>query len=167
MTKQSLTQETLKQYLHYDEITGNFTRVKKVRGANLGEIAGGINKSGYNVISVRHKLYYAHRLAWLYVTGEFPKKHIDHINGIKNDNRIVNLRECDDSQNLKNANKHKDNTSGHKGVSWDKSKNKWVATCGLNGRQFFLGRYKEIDLAVQAYQNFCKENHGAFYRYIS
>jgi hypothetical protein len=163
MTKQILTQDELKQYLHYEPSTGQFTRIKKVRGANLGEIAGGINKVGYNVISVKHKLYYAHRLAWLYMNGEWPNPHIDHINRVKHDNRFCNLRECNDLQNHKNSNKHRDNVSGYIGVSWCKEKKKWLAKATLDGKQKFLGRYDDISLAVQARHEFCKENYGAFY----
>ena len=115
------------------------------------------------IFHINSKLYRAHRLAWLYVYGEYPKKHLDHINGIRNDKRIITLRECNDSQNMKNTDKRKDNTSGCKGVSFDKARNKWKAQATLNQKHINIGRFDSKEDASLAYQSFAKANHGDFY----
>ena len=99
----NITQEYLKSILSYDPETGLFTwLVQKGARALVGSIAGTIRNNGYLKINIDKQLYYAHRLAHLYMTGEWPKNHIDHINGIKNDNHWCNLREATYSQNNKN-----------------------------------------------------------------
>lgn len=79
-----VTQEELKKQLQYSKHTGLFTRLTSPNGKNkVGEIAGTIDKNGYVKISIKSKAYKAHRLAWLYEFGNFPTKHLDHINGKK------------------------------------------------------------------------------------
>lgn len=168
MTKQILTQEQLKQQLHYDQDTGIFRWACIKRGVSLGKLAGfNGNSKKYSVIGINKKEYYSHRLAWLYMTGSWPKEQIDHINGIKNDNRWINLRIANNLENNRNKGISKSNTSGHKGVHWCANVKKWRATVGHNGKVLHLGVFSDIDLAVQAYQNFCKENYGAFYSNLS
>jgi len=146
-----LTQETLKEVLHYDCETGVFTwAINIYRKKTKGKIAGTKDKEGYMQIMIKRKTYRAHRLAWLYVYGSFPSKEIDHINCIPSDNRIVNLREAsreENQQNKKNA--QKNNKSGFLGVS--KSGNVWRATIYLNGKRYSLGFFKSPELAHNAY----------------
>jgi len=98
-----LTQAELHQYLNYDPQTGIFTwKVKLSDKINIGQKTGCKNNRGYLLIKINKKLYRAHRLAWLYVYGYFPKFTIDHINRIKTDNRIENLRDVTIQENLKN-----------------------------------------------------------------
>lgn len=158
-----LTQKTLKEALHYNQHTGIFTRLISNRSrAKIGDIAGYINSLGYVAINVYGKKQLAHRLAFLYMTGEMPKDQVDHINGIKSDNRISNLRQCKQSDNQKNVATRKDNKSGFKGVVWHKASGKWEVNATLNGKNHYLGRYDNIKVAEQSYKNFAKKHHGDF-----
>jgi hypothetical protein len=149
-----LTQSELKCLLHYDPKTGMFTRIfKSSNNVKIGDIAGGIHNKGYISISVLGKVYLAHRLAWLYIYGEFPKEQIDHVNGVRVDNRIINLRECNQYQNNQNLICRKNVTSKYIGVSWDEKRNKWRATIYVNGRQKYLGRFATELEAFNAYLN--------------
>ena len=147
----TLTQEKLQSLLHYDPDTGVFTwKVARQRVKN-GDVAG-YKKSGYVYISINGKHYRAHRLAFLYVHGEFPKEHTDHINGVRNDNRIANLREATNSQNMQNllvANSN--NKTGLLGASVDKATGKFQAQIKLNGKNKFLGRFNTALEAHHAY----------------
>lgn len=128
-----ITQDELKELLHYDPDTGIFTRIKcDKRKDRIGEVAGGVHRFGYWIIKLNLKEYKAHRLAWLYMTGRWPLNQIDHINRIRTDNRFSNLRECSNSENCKNMSKNKKNTSGYKGVSFDSRKKKWKARCSVD-----------------------------------
>jgi hypothetical protein len=99
----NITQEYLKSILSYDQGTGVFTWLLKTSNrVKVGMQAGTLRNNGYLKINLNGQLYYVHRLAWLYVTGEWPKNNIDHINGAKDDNRWVNLREATHSQNNRN-----------------------------------------------------------------
>jgi hypothetical protein len=156
-----LTQAELKSKLHYNTETGIFTRFIKYK--NQIKKAGSKQTNGYIYISINKIDYLAHRLAWLYVYGEFPKNQIDHINRIRDDNKISNLRESTQSENLMNISISSHNTSGYKGVSFDKSKNKFMACIQINSRQIFIGRYKTAKEASIAYSNYAKEIQGEFY----
>lgn len=101
-----LTQDRLKELMRYDEETGILTRrVSTSSNARAGDIAGSKDKDGYLVIRIDKKLYRAHRLAFLYVYGRFPEEFTDHINGIRDDNRISNLREVTRQENMQNQKK--------------------------------------------------------------
>ena len=159
-----ITQQRLKELFNYDPETGVFTRLQLVGGGvKVGDIAGTLS-NGYVSIMISKKRYKAHRLAWLYMTGSFPCKFIDHINGIKHCNIWENLREATGSQNLCNVGKHKNNTSGHKGVTWKKQRGMWTASARLHGTQRHLGYYADPKDASKAYQDFCKKHHGEFFK---
>lgn len=96
------------------------------------------------------KNYLAHRLAWFYVYGEWPKNQIDHINRIKTDNRIFNLRDVDNSTNQHNNALRKHNTSGTTGVMNCKSRNCWGAQIYVNNKRIYLGIYKTKEDAILA-----------------
>jgi len=147
-----MTQSRLRELLDYDPTTGIFVRkVKSNKNTIIGSIAGGINISnGYAYIRVDKKRYRAHRLAWLYMFGVFPKNEIDHINHIKLDNRISNLREATSLDNSRNSSRRKSNTSGTTGVSWYSKTNKWVARIKINGKNIYLGYFKEKKDAIRA-----------------
>jgi len=144
-----LTQAELKSLLHYNQETGIFTWLKHNSGVSI--LKAGTNKgNGYIQISLKRKRYLAHRLAWLYVYGEWPKQQIDHINGIRDDNRIVNLRDVSRSKNLLNQNHsniNKRNKSGVVGVSYFPRDNNWVAQFMVNGVTKYLGRYATVEEA--------------------
>lgn len=144
-----LTQEQLKKLLHYDPETGIFTR-KTAFGNRLkiGEETGCLNSAGYIQVHVAGKKYYAHRLAWLYMTGAWPKNHIDHDNHKRSDNRWINLCDVTQQENNKNISLRKRNVSGCAGVTPNKEKNKWECKISLNGKSVFLGYFKSLDLAI-------------------
>lgn len=160
-----LSREILKLHLNYDPLTGIFTRKISLKSSiKIGDIAGTHCGKGYRKIAVTGKIYTAHRLAWLYVYGEFPKQMIDHINGIKDDNRFANLREASGSNNQHNVKLRASNTSGYKGVYWNKQVNKWQARCEINGKCHLLGYFDDPKLASDSYENFAKSHHGIFYK---
>jgi hypothetical protein len=162
-----ITQEQLKELLDYNQDTGIFTR--KVKTSNrvvVGKECGCKAKSGYLYLSIFNKLYRVHRLVWLYVYGEMPICHIDHINGIKNDNRISNLRLCTVTQNLNNIGMKKNNTSGYRGVRLTDSSKKWRADIMINKKRIFLGSFDSAKAASMAYELCAKENHKNFYREV-
>jgi hypothetical protein len=143
-----LTAERLRDVLHYDPGTGVFTwRVRTARCVHVGDVAGMIN---VRRIRIDGRLYKASRLAWLYMTGEFPVSGIDHTNLIRADDRFCNLREATASQNQANAPMRKDGKSGFKGVH--RRKNKWVAEIQVNGKQIFLGSF---DTPERAFIEYC------------
>ena len=146
----SLAQSQLKELLHYDPDTGIFTHILPRRGVSVGAEAGTIDVYGYRTIQVNKKKYRSHRLAWLYIYGVWPKDQIDHVNQIKIDNRVCNLREVTNSQNCQNVGLRITNTSGVKGVCWVNSRCKWQAQIKLNNKQNFLGHFKSLADAVAA-----------------
>lgn len=147
-----ITAERVRELFIYDPDTGVFTRRIATGRRNChraGEIAGTRQNHGYIVISADHRRYVAHRLAWLYVYGVWPVGDLDHINGIKDDNRITNLREATRKENMQNVRKHKHNTSGHKGVAWHSQRNKWRAYIFVDYQQKHLGLF-DTKLAAAA-----------------
>jgi hypothetical protein len=148
--------------LDYNTNTGIFTN-KIARGpAQKGIESGYKTKAGYREISLKNTRYYSHRLAWFYMYKEWPENQIDHINGIKDDNRKCNLREATAKNNMANQKAHKDSTSIFTGVSWAQDRNKWRATICSNGITKKLGSFEtEIEAAI-AYNIAATEYHGEF-----
>jgi len=146
----SLTQAELKELLHYSPDSGVFTRLVSAGGVKVGDVAGGVNGQGYICIRVKGKKHLAQRLAFLYMTGEFPKDQMDHINHIRDDNRWNNLREVTNQENCVNRSKRKDNTSGVAGVSWHKNTEKWQAEIVIDGKRKHLGYYDDKFDAIYA-----------------
>lgn len=162
MTNSILTQEELKELLNYDAETGIFTRKVKRRGirAKIGDIAGRLRFDGYVAIKINGKIYRGHRLAWLYVYGNYPNGEIDHINLIKSDNRIENLREVSRSENMQNIyNAGKSSTTGFRGIDYRKSMGLYQARIQSNGKRHFLGYYSSAKEAHDAYVKAKKELH--------
>jgi hypothetical protein len=148
-----LTQEKLKQILHYDPDTGIFTNLtQRSSTAKKGSIAGSKHASGYINIEIDRKKYRAHRLAWLYIHGEFPETFLDHKNENPRDNSIVNLRVATEQQNQHNKSKpYKTNGCGLLGVSWYTPSKKWRAQIMLNGKSKHLGLFNTAEEASTAY----------------
>jgi hypothetical protein len=122
-----LTIDRLKELIAFDPDTGIFRWPANLRNQSAGRQAGTIEKKGYRQIWVDGQRFKAHRLAWFYMTGAWPRRQIDHINGVKDDNRFANLREASNSQNQQNAPKNASNTSGYKCVVWLPHIGKWAA----------------------------------------
>jgi len=146
----SLTQAELKRQLHYDPDTGIFTRlISNTNNVKCGDVAGYKDSRGYLTIRVNLILYASHRLAWLYCHGYFPEHQIDHKNGIRNDNRIRNIREASSSCNMQNQKINKKNKSGFPSVSWFKRDRRWMAKMEIQGKQIYLGYYDSpLDAAL-------------------
>ena len=152
----TLTQARLKENLHYNPTTGDFTwLVHKPRASH--KIRAGTINNGYRSISIDGKKYLAHRLAWLYMYGQMPSKNIDHINNHPDDNRLDNLRECTTKQNSLNRLIPRNNTSGFLGVS--KAGSRWKATL----HRKTLGYFETAEVASLAYQTAAKEINQAFF----
>lgn len=154
-------QEDIFNVFEYNRETGVLTR--KFKGGSVRAV-GAKARNHYIRVSVNGREYPAHRLIWLLVHGEFPAKFIDHINGDRQDNRLCNLRLASDAENKRNVGPRSHNTSGIKGVSWDRQNHKWFAGATINGRSINLGRYTSKEDAGAAYERFAREHHGAFYR---
>ena len=154
-----ITKDLLHELLDYDQLTGVFRWKKRTSmSIKVGDIAGKTYKVGYRVIKIKRVLYLAHRLAWLYMKGEWPNEVIDHINGVRDDNRLSNLRSVSRSVNAQNQKKATSaNKSGLLGVS-EKS-GKFIARIGINRKQIKIGCYNSPSEAHQAYLNKKRESH--------
>jgi hypothetical protein len=153
-----LTQARLKELLKYNEKTGIFTwrvwrRKKQV---------GSINEDGYRRVWVGDKKYYTSRLAWLYCNGAFPVAplQIDHINGVRDDDRLENLRLATPAQQLMNSKVR--GRSKYRGVS--KQRKRWIALCGFggDGKRKYLGLFDTEEEAAAAYLRYARPICGEF-----
>ena len=160
-----ITQQELQERFDYKD--GNLIyKIKVAQRVKIGDIAGRLNSRGYIHIGINNKYYQAHRLVWVYHNADIPfGLEIDHINGVKNDNRISNLRLATRSENACNTVKRKDNTSGYKGVSFYKYSNKWEARIIINGKQIYLGNFDTAELASEAYKSAADKHHKQFANY--
>ena len=161
-----ITQEQLKECLHYEPETGVFTwRNHMCNRALKGAVAGGLSGYGYPCIRVQGRRYPAHRLAFLYMTGRFPPEQVDHINHVRDDNRWRNLRAVSHAENGKNVSLLSTNTSGHNGVYWSKLHSKWHVKMKVNQKDIHIGLYDSLEDAVKARADAnteygFHENHG-------
>ena len=159
-----ITHERLLYLLSYDPETGVFRWNVNHHKMHAGDIAGGIGAKGYWMIGIDCVRYYAHRLAWFYMTGEWPSEKIDH----KDTNRIrnvwENLRPATTSQNAVNSGLGKTNTSGFKGVSWNAKLSRWQTHIRINGRSTYLGLFDDPRAEHAAYCRAAEAAHGEFAR---
>lgn len=164
-----LTQDQLVKLLHYDPEGGVFTRRTSARGVRAG-IAGSTAKLGrdksYVRVRVLGKDYYAHRLAWLYMTGRFPDGEVDHEDGDGTNNKWDNIKRCVDHRtNSRNRSLSSRNKSGVMGVQWDVRRKLWRARLCIDGKDITLGRFSDkgeaegVVKAARAEHGFHK-NHG-------
>jgi hypothetical protein len=159
----NLTADRLRELLEYDPETGIFTwRVRRAGKTVSGSPAGCVGPKGYVRIDVDCVTYRAHRLAWLYVHGEWPSGMLDHRNRIRHDNRISNLRLANLSLNAANSTLISTNKSGFRGVSWHNRDKRWVSQICVNGRVTFLGNFKDPVDAARAYDKAAAEAFGEF-----
>jgi hypothetical protein len=147
-----LTQERLKELFHYNPDTGILTRVKTIcGGVGVGEEpCRALTSYGYKAVTIDYKKYQIHRLAFLYMTGKFPPHQVDHINGVRHDNRWINLRPATDKENSRNMRKTHRNKSGVSGVRWYENCKKWRAQITASGTMYYLGHYNDWFDAVCA-----------------
>lgn len=159
-----LTQSSLKERLIYDPETGIFVWLDSLGGVKLGSVCGHVNNRGYVRITIDGRRHRAHRLAWLYVYGKFPRDQIDHIDGNPSNNKMSNLRECTGSENSQNARIRKDKKLRIKNVYFHKKSGRYRVQVTSNKR-----RYEKVfdvleDAAADALRA-RKEMHGQFARH--
>ena len=153
------TKELVSEYIAYDPETGSFTRLKTSGTKKAGDTVGSVN-GRYLQINICGKLIRGHRLAWFLTYGRLPTT-IDHINGDGLDNRLCNLREVTQQQNIHNHRKPpRHNTSGYLGVSYFKAGNKFSAHINLDGKKKHLGYFVDPEVAHQAYLTAKRELHS-------
>ena len=150
-------------FLSYNELTGHLTWTGHMNNL-IGKKAGVQGKDGYRYVRFNNYRIAEHRICWLIATGEIPIQ-IDHINQIRNDNRLCNLRAANNSQNSMNKKIQSNNTTGFKGVSFHKKSNKFCAKICLNGNRKSLGYFQTAEQAHQAYVKALGELHGKFARH--
>jgi hypothetical protein len=154
--------DTIKKILSYDKESGEFYWATPRPKIRVGQKAGYTGGKGYRYIEINARQYAAHRLAWAYVNGYWPKDQIDHINRNKSDNRISNLREATNGQNRANSktsNKH--GLKGVKELKWMKN-NRYQAQITFNKKVIYLGCFKTPEEAHKRYCEEAKKLHGDF-----
>jgi hypothetical protein len=152
-----LTSDKLREILNYSPETGTFTWKTGSRA--------GWSDQGYNRLDIEGRKYKCSRLAWLWMTGSWPTKHIDHINLDKADDRWMNLRECNRSQNLGNIRRFKTNKSGAKGVWRDPKRLNWKVQIRVEGTLHYIGRFLSKAEAIAAYREAAIRHRGEFARF--
>lgn len=157
-----LTQEYLKTILKYENGNLIWIKTSNYHKRRIGTVSGYKRPDGYMQIRIKDKSYLLHRLVWLYHNGEFPTKDLDHINFNTKDNRIENLREATKSENQWNIGITKQNTSGFKGVSYDKRRGTWNSAVTIKSKKKYLGAYKTPEEAGEVYIKHIKEHHSEF-----
>lgn len=163
--KNGPTLERLKEVLSYDSQTGLFVWLKQLGWkGKVGNQAGTRHCRGYVHIMIDQKLYLAHRLAWFYVTGQWPTDQIDHLDCDRSNNRFANLREATNSQNNQNSRKRDGCASKLKGVSWHVSNRMWESRIKRDGLTTRLGLFKTEDEAHSAYCKAANEMFGIYAR---
>lgn len=157
-----LTQDELKRLLHYNPDTGEFHwRVNRSNGVKAGDLTGTRTQTGYVVISVLNKTRKAHRLAWLYMTGEFPPDYIDHVNCNKSDNSWSNLRCATNSENQRNRGRF-GGAAGMKNVVFVEKRKKFQVSLKVAGKEKFIGYYEDAELADLVAHAAREKFHGPF-----
>jgi hypothetical protein len=163
MAKSILSQEYLKELFDYED--GHlYWKIRTSNRVKIGQQAGTIAKRGNININHSGKKLKAHRLIFMMHHGYLPKI-IDHIDGNPLNNKIENLREATELQNHHNAAICKRNTSGIKGICWDKAKNKWLARCNFDYKPHFVGYFDKINEAKVALETYRSKLHGEFARH--
>lgn len=163
MSNNEITQEFLQKHFKYRK--GHLFWIKPAYKPEFWEQFGCYKSGGYRHGRLRGKDYLEHRLIWLYHYGEWPNGNLDHIDGIPGDNRIKNLRECTQQQNMLNKKSLAGSTSKFKGVYWDKQMEKWVAQYRFNGKKYYVGLYECEKEAAKAYKKATKPLHKEFANY--
>ena len=141
----------LHEALNYSPLTGEFTWRSGAHRRVAGSVAGTMRKDGYWQIGVLGDRYLAHRLAWMCIYGEAPEREVDHINRNRSDNRAQNLRLVSRNENAQNASHSKNNTSGYRGVTFNRKNRVWIAQIGHEMKSIYLGSFVDRDEAYQTY----------------
>ncbi len=156
-----LTAEYVRSVFNYNPKTGLLTYIGGSARKPKGSVAGTPTMKGHIRVVIDWRHYLAHRLIWLWMTGEWPEFEIDHEDENKSNNRWKNLRKATSSQNLSNRGAPINNTSGFKGV-WKSSTNRWCAEIQFEKKKIVLGHFKTPQEAAKAYKDAAKHLHGQF-----
>lgn len=149
----TIDRKQLVEVLRYEPASGAFTwKTSSATKVKPGSEAGHVSADQYRRIVISGRKYLAHRLAWLYVHGEWPLGQIDHINRVRSDNRLINLRVVSCQKNQHNKGLYTNNKSGAAGVHWHERDQRWRAAIGVAGRRIRLGSYVDQRAAEAAYQ---------------
>ena len=158
-----ITFEEVNKVLRYDEASGKlYWKIRTSNRINIGDEAGRLNSSGYAVIGLRTKTYYAHRLAWFLSTGNWPENQIDHINGERADNRFVNLRQATNKDNCQNKRSAigVDKENRLLGAYFHRPSGKFLAMIGVDGKSKYLGYFDTKEQEHQAYLSVKRKLHS-------
>lgn len=162
----NLTAARLREVLHYEPQTGVFHWIVTTSSRRpVGSVAGGPTSTGYARIGVDGVRYRSHRLAWLYMTGEWPSDQVDHKDNDRLNNRWENLRLVDNQMNQGNSGMSRNNTSGVKGVFWSKQRQQWQTKININRRQIHGGYFHNLDDAAASYAALASKYFGEFARH--
>ena len=156
----SITQDLVKELFEYKD-GFLYWKITKAQNAKKGTIAGSVDSNGYHRVSINYKHYKVHRLVFLMFHGFLPEN-IDHIDGNPLNNKIENLRKVTTSQNMQNAKRYSTNTSGVKGVSWEKDRKKWKVQVMLNRENNIIRNLESLELAELVAQELRNKYHGEF-----
>jgi hypothetical protein len=158
-----MTAEEARHVYLYDPETGNLTyKNPKSNAVKAGRRAGTVGTDGYIKLTIYNRRIAAGRLIWLYMTGEWPTHHIDHVNGCPADNRWLNLRQATVSQNMCNTRTRKNTLSGVKGVTWCKDTRRWRVVITHQKKSTTIGRFDTLQEAAEARRVAAMRLHGAF-----
>ena len=167
----SLNAEQARSVLSYDQVTGQFTWKARTNASKswntryANAFAGAVKPNGYLQIGVNERLYLAHRLAWLWMTGQWPVNEIDHIDGNAANNAWINLRAATSAQNKMNKRIRSDNTSGLKGIWLNRKTGSWAVDIGVDGKRVRLHGFLTPEAAHAAYCDAATRLHGTFARF--
>ena len=163
-SRDALTPERARELVSYDPETGIFRHLKPRQRITVGSQAGSPNSNGYLCLMLDGVLYKAHRLAWLMTYGYWPIQHIDHINGLKTDNRLINLRDVSHQVNMQNMNKPRSNnkSSGVQGVAIAPKSGKCIARICIAGKMQHIGCFDSVEEAREAYLRMKRQHHIGF-----
>jgi hypothetical protein len=158
----AMTQQDFIDRFEYRD--GKLFYKKSEGGMKKGSEAGTVCHAGHLKTLIKRRPHLLHRIIFMMHHGFLPE-FLDHIDGNPSNNKIGNLRAATNAQNNWNTGIRKTNTSGVKGVYWDKKYNSWHAQCFINYKNHFLGRYKNIEDAEKAVKDFRSKHHGEFARH--
>ena len=159
-----LTEARLKEVLHYDPENGIFSWSENRKKCSKGALAGSVRSDGYVTIRIDYHRYYAHRIAWLYMTGQFPAMEIDHKDGNPSNNVWSNLREATPRQNMQNRPAQQNNKVGLKGVR-KSGRDRYHAMIKTQSGSKYLGTFGSAEAAHEAYKCAASDAFGEFARF--